>query len=63
MGHLLGRVGELLWGQFPQIPQEVPPDAPVGQKRDRTFSDDFVKEYMDLDRFVDVLGLLRKDYW
>ena len=28
---------------------------PVGQKRDRTFSDDFVKEYMDLDRFVDVV--------
>ena len=50
-------------GQRPQIPQKVPPDAPVGQKRDRTFSDDFVKEYMDLDCFVDVLGLLRKVSW
>jgi hypothetical protein len=63
MGHLPGRVGEPLVGQRPQIPQKVPPDALVGQKRDRTFSDDFVKEYMDLDRFVDVVGLLWKVFW
>jgi hypothetical protein len=50
-------------GETPQIPQKVPSDSPVGQKSDRTFSGTFVKEYMDLDRFVDVLGLLRKGYW
>jgi len=44
-GHSRGGLGNHSGGKLPDS-QEVPPDAPVGQKRGRTFSDDFVKEYM-----------------